>query len=469
MSDKRETAWLPDLIYFEGRFQSGCALVIGNDGVIARISDTPEDLANAHNLPNRAILPGLVNCHSHSFQRVIRGRTEHRTTATRDTFWTWREAMYHAANQLSPEDIYRVARMAFLEMLMSGITTVGEFHYLHNAPDGSRYQDPNLLGLQVIRAANEIGIRLALLRTAYARAGWKKPPNPGQARFITPDPQTFLKDTEALRRAIRNSSIPGAAWIGIAPHSIRALPLDYVKEITAYARGTNLPVQMHVSEQPGEVDECVAEYGIRPIALLHASDVLDSSFTGIHAIHITAEEVGYLGTAKSRVCACPTSERNLGDGAVPADALGSAGVQICLGSDSNVQIDLLEDARELEYHLRMNRLERAVLATAAGREGLAKRLLTGATETGATALQAPGGTLAVGRAADFFTVDLNDSSIAGSGRESLLSNIVFSLERTAIREVFVKGKRLVQDGRHAFQDAVLRDFADVQGRLWQTS
>ncbi len=233
--------------------------------------------------------------------------------------------------------------------------------------------------------------------------------------------------------------------------------------------GCTLPVHMHVAEQPGEIEECLAEYQLRPVALLHASEVLDSSFTGIHAIHITNEEVGYLGTAKSRVCACPTSERNLGDGAVPADVLGGAGVQICFGSDSNVQIDLLEDARELEYHLRMNRLERAVLATAAGREGLAKRLFTGATEVGAAALQAPGGSLATGRAADFFTVDLNDASIAGSGPESLLNNVVFSLERTAIREVFVNGNRVVQDGRHAFQDGVLRDFADVQRRLWQQS
>ncbi len=210
---------------------------------------------------NRMIVPGLINVHSHSFQRAIRGRTECRTSASRDTFWTWREAMYRAANRLSPDDLYHVARIAFLEMLLSGITTVGEFHYLHNAPDGSRYEDPNLLALQVIRAAHDVGLRIVLLRTAYARAGWQQPANPLQARFLTPDADTFLADTQRLVTA-------GVAPIGIAPHSIRALPLDYVVRIAEHARTRNLPVHMHVAEQPAEVEQCLAEHGRRPVELL---------------------------------------------------------------------------------------------------------------------------------------------------------------------------------------------------------
>jgi formimidoylglutamate deiminase len=467
MNAKGETGWLADLIYFNGRFESGYAMFVDQAGRITRFSNTPDDLAISRRLPNRAILPGIVNCHSHSFQRVIRGRTEHRTTADRDTFWTWREAMYHAANLLSPEDIYHVARIAFLEMLISGITTVGEFHYLHNAPDGSRYEDPNLLGLQIIRAATEMGVRLALLRTAYARAGWQKPPNPGQARFITPDPETFVDDTEALRGVIRKCSKPGLAWLGIAPHSIRAVQIEYLAKITAYARANSLPVHMHVAEQPVEIDECLAEYGVRPLELLQNRNVLDPSFTAIHAIHITEDEIQYLGNANAHVCACPTSERNLGDGAVPANRLAKAGVDICFGSDSNVQIDVLEDARSLEYHLRMNELERAVLAPAPGQDQLARLLFASATEIGAAALKAPGGVLEIGRTADFFTVDLNDVSIAGAGRESLLNAIVFSLERTAVREVFVNGESVIEDGHHVLHDAVLREFEAVQRRLWK--
>mgnify|MGYP001408568189 CR=1 FL=1 len=465
MSYESETGWLADLIYVEGRFESGHAMFVDKSGRITRFSNAPDDLAGAHKLPNRAIVPGLINCHSHSFQRVIRGRTEHRSTAARDTFWTWREAMYHAANLLSPEDIYRVARAAFLEMALSGITTVGEFHYLHNAPDGSRYENPNLLGLQVIRAASEIGVRVALLRTAYARAGWQKPANPGQARFITSCAETFVQDTEALREAIPRCSRPGFVWLGIAPHSVRAVPIDYVSEITSYARKNGLAIHMHVAEQPGEIEQCVAEYGVRPIELLTRRDVLDASFTCIHAIHITADEIRHLEATKAHVCACPTSERNLGDGAVSADRLMQAGVNICLGSDSNVQIDLLEDARLLDYHLRMNKLERAVLTPASGENRLAQLLFASATERGADALKAPGGVLGAGRPADFFTIDLNDVSIAGAGN-SLLENIVFSLERTAVRDVFVNGEPVVQDGRHALQDAVLSEFEAVQRRVW---
>ena len=398
---------------------------------------------------NLAKLPGLVNVHSHTFQRVIRGRTEHRTSASRDNFWTWREAMYHAANLLSPEDIYDVARMAFLEMALSGITTVGEFHYLHHAPDGTPYADRNLLALQIVRAAREVGLRIALLRTAYARAGWQKPPNPGQARFLTPSLADFIRDTEDLRTKLGSDA---GAWVGVAPHSVRALPLDYLKEIAVYARANLLPVHMHVSEQPAEIEECIAEHGVRPVAMLQEHGILDASFTGIHAIHITTSESDYLGAARARVCACPTSERNLGDGPVPADRLNAAGVEICFGSDSNVQIDILEDARLLEYDLRIEKLQRAILDP--------QRLFDGATKFGAAALHAPVGD-------DHFTVDLNDPSIAGAEPSAFLNNVVFCLERTAIREVVVNGKSIVKDGRHLLAEEITSRFRSVQERLWR--
>ena len=460
MNGEGEIGWAPDFIYIDGKFEAGMAM-FATDGVITRLSRAPEDLRKARKLGNRAILPGLVNVHSHSFQRTIRGRTEHRTSADRDTFWTWREAMYSAANRLTPEDVYHVARMAFLEMLLSGVTTVGEFHYLHNAPDASRYENPNLLALEVVRAATEVGLRIALLRTAYARAGWKQRANPGQARFITTDAETFISDTEALR-----ASVPASAWVGVAPHSVRALPLEYVVLISEYARSNGLCVHMHVAEQPGEIAQCLAEHGCRPVQLLESRGILKDDFTGIHAIHITEEEAGYLGEARSHVCACPTSERNLGDGAVPADKLAAAGARMCFGSDSNVQIDLLEDARELEYHLRMEKLERAVLASSPQRAALAARLFDAATVGGAEALKGPSGSLEVGKPADFFTVDLADPSIAGAEHESLLTNIVFSGERTAMRDVYIGGKQIIEDGEHHLQNEIVRDFAQVQQRLW---
>jgi formimidoylglutamate deiminase len=466
MSGSAETAWLPDLTFHDGSFKSELAIVADSTGAICRLSRDPDDLRRAVRLKNRALLPGLVNVHSHSFQRAIRGRTEHRTTAERDTFWTWREAMYHAAQRLSPDDIYAVARMAFLEMLLSGITTVGEFHYLHHAPNGEPYPERNLLAHHVLRAAAEAGPRIVLLRTAYARAGFNKPPNPGQARFITPRSVDFIADTEALRAFIPRFVANNKASVAVAPHSVRAVPLDYILDVASYAGATDLPLHMHVSEQPGEIEECLAEYGARPLELLRDYNVLTSRFTGIHAIHVTDPEIQALAIAGASVCACPTSERNLGDGAVPASELTNAHVGICFGSDSNIQIDLLEDARLLEYHLRMNRLERAVLAPPSGPSALAQSLFESATITGAKALGTPTGSFEIGSAADFFTVDLNDPSIAGAAPSSLLNHIVFSLERTAVRDVCVAGEMQIQDGQHLQEEAIVEDFARVQRRLW---
>jgi formimidoylglutamate deiminase len=465
---ENETGWLPDFIYREGKFFSGTAMFADARGRITRFSSDPSDLARAMRLPRRAMLPGLVNVHSHSFQRAIRGRTEHRTAAVRDTFWTWREAMYRAANLLSPDDVYDVARMAFLEMLLSGITTVGEFHYLHHAPGGKPYDDRNLLGIQVARAAAEVGLRIALLRTAYVRAGWNKEPNPLQNRFITPNVADFISDTENLKGALACFLPADVACVGIAPHSVRAVPLEYLLETAKYAKTQDMPVHMHVAEQPAEIEECVHEYGVTPVELLDKNQILGANFTAVHAIHIKDNEIASLAGSGARVCACPTTERNLGDGIGPSDRLFQSGVPICFGSDSNVQIDLLEDARQLEYHLRLKKLERVILSDDSGKESLARRLISCATQNGAASIQASGGELEAGRAADFFTVDLDDPSIAGSGGGSILSNIVFAAGRTSIREVYVAGKQIINEGRHPLQDEIMRRFDAVQARLWDS-
>lgn len=453
---QNENGWLPDLIYTGGAFQSGLAMFADAGGRITRFSSASEDLRKAQRLTGTAMLPGLVNGHSHAFQRVLRGRTEHKTGAGHDSFWTWREKMYYAAGHLTPDDLYHASRMAFLEMLLGGITTVGEFHYLHHGPGGELYADPNELAGQILRAARDIGVRIALLRTAYVRSGWNKPTEPGQARFITPKVEDFIADTEALRAAVGQT---GIASIGVAPHSLRAVPLDYLRETIAYARAHQMPVHMHVSEQPADVEACLAEYKLRPVELLDRNGLLDARFTGVHAIHVTGEEISELARAGATVCACPTTERNLGDGTVPADRLTSAGVRISLGSDSNVQINLLEDARSLEYHVRMLKLERAVL--------VAKQLFSCATEAGAASLGLDGGALETGRTADFFTVALDDPSLAGADAKSLLGNIVFSAERNAIRDVGVGGKLVIRDGRHPQGDAIAAAFTRMQQELWR--
>ena len=437
-------SWLPDLIYTDGRFQSDRALVC-ESGKIVEIVDTAK-APGAIRLKRRAMLPGMVNAHSHAFQRVIRGRTEHRSQHTSDSFWTWREQMYAAANRLGPEEIYAASRLAFLEMALTGITAVGEFHYIHHSPDGSTYDDPNLLAREVIRAAHDAGLRIALLRVAYARAGFETEPNPQQIRFIEASPDIYLKHLEQLVTAPELKD--GMAWAGVAPHSVRAVPLDYLKTIIAFAKDHDLPTHMHVAEQPAEVSACIKEYGRSPVALLDTEGLLSKRFTAVHAIHVTPKAIAAMAQAGALVCACPTTERNLGDGVVPVNSYFDAGVRVSLGSDSQIQIDLLEDARELEYHLRLQKTARNVLAPTddTTSSALARRLFECATVNGAASIGFDGGTLEAGAPADFFTVDLDDLSIAGCAVEDLLANIVFSLSKTAIKDVIVGGRQIVERG-----------------------
>ncbi len=459
-------AWLPDLTYTNRRFERDKAIVSDEIGKVTKLAPRGEIKGDVIRLKDHALLPGMVNAHSHAFQRVIRGRTEHRTQNERDSFWTWREMMYSAATRLTPDDVYDASRMAFLEMALAGITAVGEFHYLQHAPDGSQYDDANLLAKEVVRAASDVGLRVALLRVAYARAGFERDPNPQQARFIETDPQLYLKRLEKLRSDCANQH--GRAWVGIAPHSVRAVPLDYLKEVVRYGDEHRLPIHMHVAEQPAEVSECIREHGRSPVALLASEGLLSNRFTAVHAIHVTPKAVHALSEARAMVCACPTTERNLGDGVVPADLLLEAGVRISLGSDSQAQIDLLEDARELEYHLRLQKTERAVLSPENddSRSALAARLFDCATVNGAESIGSAGGALVPGQAADFFTIDLNDPSIAGAAADDLLAAIVFGLSKTAVRDVVIGGQLIVSGGRHADQDEIVSKFIQLQRKLW---
>jgi formimidoylglutamate deiminase len=473
------TTFIPDLLYAGGRFHAGRALVCDTEGRVVSVVRVEEltDEMEAVRLRRRALLPGMINAHSHAFQRVIRGRTEYRGASASDSFWTWREMMYAAAARLSPEDIYDASRMAFMEMALTGITSVGEFHYLHRTPEGGEYDDRNLLARQVVRAARDVGLRIALLRVAYARAGYEKEPDPRQRRFIEPAPETFVRNAESLAREL---GADAHAWLGVAPHSVRAVPVEYLRALSAYAHASHLPLHMHVAEQPAEVEASVAEHGRTPVTLLADEGVLSPRFTGVHAVHVTPEEVGLLRDAGACVCACPTTERNLGDGIVPADAFLNAGVRVALGTDSHAQIDLLEDARELEYHLRLTTLRRNVLAPGGVEDesgvegtpevaGLAARLFDCATVAGAESIGALAGSFEPGRTADFFTVDLEDPAIAGAGTEDLLPAIVFSLSRAAVRETAVGARLVVEAGRHPSQDEIVSRFAALQRRLWGKS
>ncbi len=444
-------AFQPDLLFTGERVLSNAALVV-RDGRVESVGAAPED-AERIRLPGRAILPGMVAAHSHAFQRAIRGRTEHRAHPV-DDFWSWREAMYAAAERLGPDDLYAVSKFCFLEMARAGITAVGEFHYLHRDERGRAYADPNQLDLAVARAAQEAGLRILLLRVAYARSGFGIAENPRQRRFIEGSADEYLKNLDALSKHVQ---------VGAAPHSVRACPAEWIREISDEARRRGWVLHLHVAEQPGEVAQCRAEHGVTPALLLEKLGALRENMTAVHAVHLTPDDIAALGRARATVCACPTTERNLGDGVIRADKLLAAGARLCVGSDSEVQLNPLEDARQLEYHLRLVELQRAILdSEQAGVGGLGAKLYGIASEGGMRSLGLPGGALRPGEPADFVVVDLGDPSIAGAAEDDLMAQVVFSMERTALVETYVAGVALTLDF-----DAARPAFVAAMRRLWR--
>ena len=457
-----KTLYRPELLYADGRFVAHAAVLVSERGEVVGVTSSADTSADEIvNLPGKALMPGFVNAHSHSFQRLIRGKSESRTVSGTD-FWSWRGTMYHGAARLDPKDVYDVARMAFLEMVLAGTTTVGEFHYLHNAQDGRAYEDPNLLSKQVIAAAQSVGVRIVLLRTAYLRSGFEMADDKRQIRFFESTRQ-FLDNLDGLVGEYPADS--AEVRFGVAPHSIRAVPLNELKEISAWSRSRQLPIHMHVAEQVAENAACEREYGMTPVELLNEEGLLGPDFTAVHAIHISVGEIDALAQSGARICCCPTTERNLGDGIFAADEGMKAGIQVALGSDSQAQIDPLEDARELDYHLRLSYQKRAVLDQIEGR-ALATRLFDCATVNGARALNIPGGTLRADSYADFFTVDLKDVSIAGHTAEDLLPMMVFSLGRSAIRDVVINGRFVVTEQRHALEEEIVARYKEVHQKVW---
>ena len=458
------TLYCPEMLHHHGNFHAHVGLLVDERGqveaIVSDVNHYPE--AKTVNMPGKALLPGFVNAHSHSFQRLIRGKSESRLSSGPD-FWSWRNTMYRAANSLSPAGVYDVARMAFLEMLLAGTTTVGEFHYLHNDPDGKPYDDPNLLSKQVIAAAQSVGIRIVLLRTAYLRSGHGLPLDDHQIRFFETT-QKFIHHSEALIKA--NAGGQPSCRIALAPHSIRAVPLGDLKEIAAWAAAKMVPLHMHVSEQLAENSACLKEHGLSPVRLLAREKVLSPAFTAIHAIHLDDDELGMLAETNASICSCPTTERNLGDGVFASDRALKRGIRVALGSDSQAQIDPLEDARELDYHLRLKYRERALLDQIDGKS-LAVRLFECATTSGAASLGIETGDLVPGSLADFVTIDLRDVSITGHTAEDLLSIVVFSLKPSAVRDVVVGGELVIDDRKHPLEQEIVDRYRELHTSVWR--
>jgi formimidoylglutamate deiminase len=318
-------------------------------------------------------LPALATAHSHAFQRAMRGRAQRPAARVADDFWTWRDQMHEFSLTLTPESIHAISLVAFRELAHAGVRTVGEFHYVHHQADGTPYGDRTVLADAVVRAAKEAGLRVALLRVAYHRAGPGLLPEGAQRRFADARIDDVLRDVDALRATW--SGDPDVV-IGIAPHSVRAVPPSWLGPLRDHAALHGMPLHMHVAEQAREVDGCVAETGRRPVELLSEHGLLSDRFVAVHATHLLAHEARLLGEARAFACICATTERDLGDGLPDVGALRAAGVRLCTGVDGYVVVDPIEDLRSLETHERLRthtrvtfRAERGTPAESLWREG----------------------------------------------------------------------------------------------------
>ena len=399
-----------------------------SNGVIASVEDGVDAQASDVRISG-VVMPGFVNAHSHAFHRALRGRTHGGT----GDFWSWRTPMYEIANRLTPETYGELAAMTFAEMALSGITGVGEFHYIHHQQDGTRYANPNEMGLAMVAASQRAGIRMALLDVAYLHAALDKPePLAEQKRFSDGTIDNWLDRVDALGEG-------GEGWtVGMAPHSVRAVHPNELEEVVANRHGK--VVHVHVSEQPAENAACIAATGKTPTQVLSDAGMLGRHFTAVHATHLTATDISLLCSSHSGVCMCPTTERDLADGVGPASSLSAGGAVLSIGTDSNAFIDMFEEARAVETDERLVTGKRGVHAPAS--------LLIAATTGGATALGWGQHGIHVGAPADFIALSLDSVRLASFDAANAAAHIVHAASPADVRDVWVGGRQIVQDHQH---------------------
>ncbi|MFF3842478.1 formimidoylglutamate deiminase [Streptomyces sp. NPDC001930] len=435
------TYWL-EHAWLDTNVEPGVALDVDSDGRIAAVR-TGVDAPPPGAVALRGLtLPGLANAHSHAFHRALRGTVQ----VGSGTFWTWREVMYNVAQRLTPDSYFALARAVYAEMALAGITAVGEFHYLHHAPGGTPYADPNAMGEALIAAAGEAGIRITLLDTAYLSAGFGAAPDRHQLRFSDGTAEAWAERASGLKER-------DGVRIGAAIHSVRAVPADQLSTVARWAQDRQAPLHVHLSEQTAENDACLAAHGRTPTQLLADHGVLDARTTGVHNTHMTDADIALIGSTSTGTCMCPTTERDLADGIGPAVALQRAGSPLSLGSDSHAVIDLLEEARAMELNERLRTRTRGHWTAAA--------LLRAATADGHAALGwTDAGTLETGALADFTTIALDSVRTAGPVPRLAAETAVFAASAADVRHTVVGGRHVVRDGVHQTVQDVPRALAD---------
>lgn len=426
------------------------------DGKIATIHAGVEPMPGDER--HRCGLPGMHNLHSHAFQRAMAALSERRGP-TADSFWTWREIMYRFVDRMTPEDMRAIATLAYAEMLETGFTRVGEFHYLHHDRDGQVYADPAETSAAMLAAAADSGIAMTLLPVLYSHAGFGgQPPQAGQRRFIL-DLDGYAR---LLERAQDHARALPDAVVGCAPHSLRAVSPGQMRDLAVLAQGR--PVHIHIAEQMKEVEDCIAWSGQRPVEWLLDHANVDGRWCLVHATHLTEAETVAMAHSGAIAGLCPITEANLGDGLFPAEAFLAAGGRYGIGSDSNVMIDCSEELRLLEYGQRLIRRSRNVIAGQSG-HSTGAALHAAALAGGASALGLASSGIAVGLAADIVSLDLDHPALMHRRGDAITDSFVFAAGRSAIDCVWRHGEKVVSQGRHRNRDRVIRDYEAVLGRL----
>jgi len=414
-----------ELTWIDGGFLPGVQITIGTDGRIEAVGAPDEALSPT--LRGTALLPGFVNAHSHAFQRGLRGAGED-FPAGAGSFWSWREAMYALVDSLDADMLRRLCRQAFGEMRDAGITTVGEFHYLHHREPGDFAFDEI-----VLQAAAELGIRIVLLQAYYATGSIGKPLDGAQRRFATPSLEGYWRQWERLDLATNGVT----QTLGVAPHSVRAAGLGEIRELHEEAVLRRRPFHIHVEEQRAEIGQAMAAYGRAPMAALCDSLDVSPNFIAVHCTHTDPRDMARLLSAGGGICLCPTTEGNLGDG-IPDLSFPQASGRLSLGSDSNLRIAPVEEMRWLEYGQRLRGELRGGLVDGGGR--VATTLLAAATVGGSRALGVDAGNIAAGNWADLVAIDLTAPALADVPAERLLEAIIFGSGNEAIAGTYVGGR-----------------------------
>jgi formiminoglutamate deiminase len=401
--------------------------------------------------------PAAANLHSHAFQRAMAGLAESRGHEI-DTFWTWRETMYRFALSMSPDDVEAVAAQAYVEMLEAGFTAVAEFHYLHHAPDGTPYESRAEMAGRILTAARKSGIGMTLLPVFYAHSTFGgAPPEPEQRRFVN-DISSFSRLFEECRVLLNGE--PREA-IGVAPHSLRAVTPDELRELILLAG--EAPIHIHAAEQIKEVEDCIAWFGARPVGWLLDNANVDDKWCLVHATHMDETETQRLARSGAVAGLCPVTEANLGDGIFNAADYLRAGGRYGVGTDSNVSMGVAAELRQLEYGQRLRERARNVCAPGGGSTGRA--MLEAIWRGGAQALRRRSGRLAPGALADLLTFRADHPTLAGKADDEVLDAWIFSAGNPLVDCVWSEGLKVVAGGRHVFKDQIAAQYAKVMGDL----